>query len=173
MQAAIIEFARNVCGLKRAQSREFSANCKYAVIDYLPDQRSLRTKGATMRLGSYPCFLERGSLAHQAFKSDAITERHRHRLEVSNSYRELLEQHGLKISGVWPGGDLVEIIEIEDHPWFLAVQFHPELKSRPTRPHPLYRDFVGACLQHSKSNGAAEQEPEIEKRESQLTQEQA
>jgi CTP synthase len=151
MQAATIEFARNVCGLKNAQSREFAMNARQPVIDYLADQRALKTKGATMRLGSYPCFLKRGSLAHKAFKTDAITERHRHRLEVNNAYRETLEQHGLKVTGVWPGGDLVEIIEIEDHPWFLAVQFHPELKSRPTNPHPLYRDFVGACIEHSIS----------------------
>ena len=151
MQAATIEFARNVCGLKKAQSREFAENTRQPVIDYLADQRTVKIKGATMRLGSYPCFLKRGSLAHKAFKTDAITERHRHRLEVNNSYRETLEQNGLKITGVWPGGDLVEIVEIEDHPWYLAVQFHPELKSRPTKPHPLYRDFVGACISHSES----------------------
>jgi CTP synthase len=149
MQAATIEFARNVCGLKNAQSREFAMNARQPVIDYLADQRTVKTKGATMRLGSYPCFLKRGSLAHKAFKTDAITERHRHRLEINNAYRETLEQGGLKITGVWPGGGLIEIIEIEDHPWFLAVQFHPELKSRPTKPHPLYRDFVGACLENS------------------------
>ena len=100
-----------------------------------------------MRLGSYPCFLSRGSLAHAAFGADAITERHRHRFEVNNRYREQLEQHGMRCTGIWPGGDLVEIIELPDHPWFLAVQFHPELKSRLTQPHPLFRDFVGACLQ--------------------------
>ncbi|MBU1919489.1 CTP synthase [bacterium] len=151
MQAATIEFARNVCGLKKAQSREFSDNTRQPVIDYLADQRTVKMKGATMRLGSYPCFLKRGSLAHKAFQTDAITERHRHRLEVNNAYRETLEQNGLKVTGVWPGGDLVEIVEIEDPPWYLAVQFHPELKSRPTKPHPLYRDFVGACVEHSES----------------------
>lgn len=102
-----------------------------------------------MRLGSYPCFLTRGSLAHKAFGTDAITERHRHRFEVNNAYRETLEAAGLKISGVWPEGNLIEIIELENHPWFLAVQFHPELKSRLMRPHPLFRDFVGACLNYS------------------------
>lgn len=152
MQAATIEFARNVCGLKNAQSREFAVNARQPVIDYLADQRTIKMKGATMRLGSYPCFLKRGSLAHKAFQTDAITERHRHRLEVNNAYRETLEQNGLKVTGVWPGGDLVEIVEIEDHPWYLAVQFHPELKSRPTKPHPLYRDFVGACIEHSEAS---------------------
>ncbi len=147
MQAAVIEYARNVCGLRRAHSTEFAPTTKYPVIDLLPDQRGLKQKGATMRLGSYPCFLSRGSLAHAAFGADAITERHRHRFEVNNRYREQLEQHGMRCTGIWPGGDLVEIIELPDHPWFLAVQFHPELKSRLTQPHPLFRDFVGACLQ--------------------------
>ena len=104
-----------------------------------------------MRLGSYPCFLTRGSLAHKAFGTDAITERHRHRFEVNNHYREKLVANGLRITGVWPEGDLVEIVELEDHPWFVAVQFHPELKSRLTRPHPLFRDFVGACIQNVES----------------------
>ncbi|MCB1059175.1 MAG: CTP synthase [Calditrichaeota bacterium] len=150
MQAAVIEYARSVCGLKRANSTEFAPTTKHPVIDLLPDQRGLKQKGATMRLGSYPCFLLRGSKAHAAFGSDAITERHRHRFEVNNRYREQLEQNGLVCSGVWPGGDLVEIIELPGHPWFLAVQFHPELKSRPTHPHPLFRDFVGACLEYGE-----------------------
>lgn len=146
MQAAVIEFARNMCGMARAHSTEFMPTTKYPVIDLMPEQRGVRQKGATMRLGSYPCFLTRGSLAHQAFRTDAITERHRHRFEVNNSFREKLEAGGLKCTGVWPGGDLVEIIELKNHPWFLAVQFHPELKSRLTHPHPLFRDFVGACM---------------------------
>lgn len=146
MQAAVIEYARNVCGLRKAHSTEFAPATKHPVIDLLPEQRGLKQKGATMRLGSYPCFLTRGSKAHAAFKTDAITERHRHRFEMNNQYREQLEQAGLRCTGVWPGGDLVEIVELENHPWFLAVQFHPELKSRPTHPHPLFRDFVGACM---------------------------
>ncbi len=150
MQAAVIEFARNVCGMRRAHSTEFAPTTKYPVIDLLPEQRGMKQKGATMRLGSYPCFLQRGSLAHAAFGTDAITERHRHRFEVNNRFREQLDQKGLRFTGIWPGGDLVEIIELPDHPWFLAVQFHPELKSRPTQPHPLFRDFVGACINYAK-----------------------
>ncbi|HEY3296189.1 MAG TPA: CTP synthase [bacterium] len=152
LQVAVIEYARNMCGVKKATSREFANDAKHPVIDYMPEQRSIRLKGATMRLGSYPCFLARGSLAHEAFGTDAITERHRHRFEVNNIYRETLEASGLRVTGVWPEGNLVEIIELENHPWFLAVQFHPELKSRLTRPHPLFRDFVRACLKHSETD---------------------
>ncbi len=150
LQVAVVEYARNVCGIKKANSREFVADNRFSVIDFMPEQRGIRHKGATMRLGSYPCFLTRGSLAHKAFGADAITERHRHRFEVNNTFREALEKGGLKISGVWPEGNLVEIIELENHPWYLGVQFHPELKSRLTRPHPLFRDFVGACLAHQE-----------------------
>ncbi|MDD5088799.1 MAG: CTP synthase [bacterium] len=155
LQVAVIEYARNVCGLKKANSREFAASTRVPVIDYMPEQRGIRHKGATMRLGSYPCFLKRGSLAHRVFGGDAITERHRHRFEVNNEYRDVLEANGLQISGVWPEGNLVEIIELPDHPWFLAVQFHPELKSRLTRPHPLFRDFVGACLEQTGQTTSA------------------
>jgi CTP synthase len=147
LQVAVIEYARHVCGIAKANSREFAPDTKFAVIDFMPEQRGIRHKGATMRLGSYPCFLKRGSLAHRAFGADAVTERHRHRFEVNNTYREQLEQAGLQLTGVWPEGNLVEIIELRDHPWFLAVQFHPELKSRLTKPHPLFRDFVGACVE--------------------------
>lgn len=150
LQAAVIEFARNVCGLKSARSREFSPRTRQPVIDFMPEQRGLRHKGATMRLGSYPCFLARGSQAHKAYGKDAVTERHRHRYEVNNAYRSMLEEHGMLISGVWPEGDLVEIIELPSHPWFMAVQFHPELKSRLTRAHPLFREFVDACLKKEK-----------------------
>jgi CTP synthase len=157
LQVAVIEYARNVCGIKKATSREFAGDAKHAVIDFMPEQRSIRLKGATMRLGSYPCFLARGSRAHDAFGTDAITERHRHRFEVNNAYRDVLENNGLRVTGVWPEGNLVEIIELEDHPWFLAVQFHPELKSRLTRPHPLFRDFVRACLQYADASDGAVQ----------------
>jgi CTP synthase len=116
----------------------------------MPEQRDLRHKGATMRLGSYPCFLTRGSRAHKAYGKDAVTERHRHRFEVNNAFREILEQHGMMMSGIWPEGDLVEIIELPSHPWFVAVQFHPELKSRLTHAHPLFRHFVAACLKKGK-----------------------
>jgi len=155
LQVAVIEFARNVCGIRKANSREFEPDARHPVIDFMPEQRGIRHKGATMRLGSYPCFLTRGSRAHQAFGTDAITERHRHRYEVNNAYRETLENAGLRVTGVWPEGNLVEIVEIEDHPWFVAVQFHPELKSRLTKPHPLFRDFVRACLDHASSASAA------------------
>ncbi|MFZ5432523.1 MAG: CTP synthase [Calditrichota bacterium] len=154
LQVAVIEYARNVCGIRKANSREFSPNTRYPVIDFMPEQRGIRHKGATMRLGSYPCFIQRGSLAHKVFGCDAITERHRHRFEVNNKYREILEQHGLRVSGVWPEGNLVEMVEINDHPFFLGVQFHPELKSRLMHPHPVFRDFVGACLKFSQSGAA-------------------
>ncbi len=150
LQAAVVEFARNVCGLKSARSREFSPRARHPVIDFMPEQRGLRHKGATMRLGSYPCFLVRGSLAHKAYGKDAVTERHRHRFEVNNAYRSMLEKHGMLLSGIWPEGDLVEIIELPSHSWFMAVQFHPELKSRLTRAHPLFREFVAACLKKEK-----------------------
>lgn len=152
LQAAIIEYARNICGIRKANSKEFTPGTRYAVIDFMPEQRGIRHKGATMRLGSYPCFLKRGSLAHKAFGTDAITERHRHRFEVNNSYRDELEKAGLSITGIWPEGNLVEIIELEDHPWFLAGQFHPELKSRLTKPHPLFRDFVKASLDFKETS---------------------
>jgi CTP synthase len=150
LQVAVIEFARNVCGMKNANSTEFAPNTKFPVIDFMPEQRGIRHKGATMRLGSYPCFLTRGSLAHDAYDKDAITERHRHRFEVNNNYRDVLESSGMRMTGIWPEGNLVEIIELPDHPWFLAVQFHPELKSRLTRPHPLFRDFVKACQDYAE-----------------------
>lgn len=163
LQMAVIEYARNVCGIKKATSRECAPDGKQLVIDFMPEQRGIRHKGATMRLGSYPCFLARGSKAHKAFGTDAITERHRHRFEVNNTYRETLEKGGLKISGVWPEGNLVEIIELENHPWFLGVQFHPELKSRLMKPHPLFRDFVGACLDYGDKGT---QTPRAHQRES-------
>jgi CTP synthase len=161
LQVAVIEYARNVCNLKNANSTEFAANTKYPVIDYMPEQRGVRHKGATMRLGSYPCFITRGSLAHRVYDTDAITERHRHRFEVNNTYRDVLEAAGMRVSGVWPEGNLVEIIELSDHPWFLAVQFHPELKSRLTRPHPLFRDFVKACLDHQDVMHEAKASPHV------------
>ncbi|MBM3324728.1 MAG: CTP synthase, partial [Calditrichaeota bacterium] len=150
LQTAVIEFARDVCGLRAAHSREFAPNTRQPVIDFMPEQRDLRHKGATMRLGSYPCFLSRGSLAHKTYSKDAVTERHRHRFEVNNEYRALLEEHGMTMSGIWPEGDLVEIIELPSHPWFVAVQFHPEFKSRLTHAHPLFRQFVAACMKRGR-----------------------
>ncbi|MBZ0180004.1 MAG: CTP synthase [Melioribacteraceae bacterium] len=148
MQCSVIEFARNVCGIKRANSSEF-LNGKYSVIDLMPEQKKVRNKGATMRLGAYPCVLMNGTKAKKAYKKDKISERHRHRYEVNNDFREVLQQNGLIISGVSPDNNLVEMIELEDHPWYVGCQFHPELKSRATKAHPLFRDFVRSAIEYS------------------------
>ncbi|HZA27935.1 MAG TPA: CTP synthase [Actinomycetota bacterium] len=153
MQCAVIEFARHACGLPNANSSEFDPATPDPVIDLLPEQRDVVDMGATMRLGAQPCHLVPGTRAALAYGEDVVFERHRHRYEVNPSYRKVLEEHGLVVSGVSPDGRLVEIIELPDHPFFLAGQFHPELKSRPTRPHPLYRDFVGAA--HARRHAAA------------------
>ncbi len=150
MQCSVIEFARNVCGIKRANSAEF-VNGKYSVIDLMPEQKKVKNKGATMRLGAYPCMLNNGTKAKKAYKKDKISERHRHRYEVNNDFRELLQQNGLIISGVSPDNNLVEMIELENHPWYVGCQFHPELKSRATKAHPLFRDFIKAAIDYSNS----------------------
>ncbi len=150
MQCAIIEFARNVCNLKNAHSSEFKKT-KHAVIDLMPEQKSIRNMGATMRLGSYPCLLNEKSLAFKAYGAKYIYERHRHRYEVNNKFRNILQDNGLIFSGLSPNNELVEMIELENHPWFVACQFHPELKSRATKSHPLYREFVKASLTYSKN----------------------
>lgn len=161
MQCAVIEFARNVCGLS-ANSTEFDLTTKDPVIylmerwyDFRKGRIEVRTgvsqKGGTMRLGAYPCILEEGTHAYRAYGIKEIFERHRHRYEFNNAYREILARHGLKISGLSPDGELVEVIEIGDHPWFLGCQFHPEFKSRPTDPHPLFRAFIGAALREKRS----------------------
>lgn len=149
MQLAVIEYARNVCRMERANSTEFNENTGYAVIDFLPEQRNIKEKGGTMRLGAYPCILGRGTFAHQAYGKREISERHRHRYEFNNEYKGILVRDGLKIAGTSPDGRFVEIIEIEDHPWFLGCQFHPEFKSKPTRPHPLFVEFIEASLNHT------------------------
>ncbi len=146
LQCAVIETARNLCGLEKANSSEFDPATPHPVIDLLPSQRDVDEMGGTMRLGLYPCKLEEGSLAHACYGEEVIYERHRHRYEVNNHYRSQLQEAGLVFSGLSPDGRLVEIIERRDHPWFLAGQFHPEFKSRPNRPHPLFRDFVAAAL---------------------------
>ncbi len=146
LQCAVIETARNLCGLPRANSSEFDSATPDPVIDLLPGQRDVDEMGGTMRLGLYPCKLMEGSLAHACYKDEVIYERHRHRFEVNNHYRSALQEAGLVFSGLSPDGRLVEIIERHDHPWFIAGQFHPEFKSRPNRPHPLFRDFIGAAL---------------------------
>jgi CTP synthase len=148
MQCAIIEFARNVCGISKANSFEFKRN-NYSVIDLMPDQKNIRNMGATMRLGAYPCNIEEGTNAYKAYKSTFISERHRHRFEVNNKYRKILLEHGMVFPGLSPDRELVEIMELPDHPWFLGCQFHPELKSRATRAHPLFREFVRASLKYA------------------------
>ncbi|MCB0702365.1 MAG: CTP synthase [Ignavibacteriae bacterium] len=153
MQCAVIEFARNVCGLKQANSSEFEKNDQN-VIDLMADQVDVEDKGGTMRLGAYPCVLEEGTNAFAAYGTAEISERHRHRYEVSNQFREKLQSKGMKLAGLSPDGNLVEIVEIEDHPWFVGVQFHPELKSRAVTGHPLFIDFVKAVLKNKKQNEA-------------------
>lgn len=145
MQCAVVEFARNVAGMPAANSSEFDQSTPYPVIDLLPEQKDVEAMGGTMRLGSYPCRLSRASQASRAYAEKTVHERHRHRYEVNNALRPKLVEAGMKISGTSPDRRLVEIIELEDHPWFVATQFHPEFKSRPTRPHPLFRDFIGAA----------------------------
>ncbi|MHB8276788.1 MAG: CTP synthase [Candidatus Humimicrobiaceae bacterium] len=148
MQCAVIEFSRNIIGLKNANSSEFDPETKDPVIDLMPDQQRINNKGGTMRLGRYPCRLKENSKAYTAYKEELIYERHRHRFELNNVYRCLLEKNGMVISGIYPDKDLVEIIELKDHPWFVGVQFHPEFKSRPDRPHPLFREFVAAAIKN-------------------------
>ena len=165
MQTAVIEFARHVAGLENANSSEFDASTPYPVIYLMRewfDERSqtvqrrddLSDKGASMRLGAYSCHIENRSLAFQAYQKEDISERHRHRYEFNNAFLEQLREKGMIISGTSPNGELVEIIEIGDHPWFLGCQFHPEFKSRPMDPHPLFRDFIGASLMNSQSHNA-------------------
>ena len=147
MQLAVVEFARHVAGLPEAQSSEFKPEGPQPVIHIMPEQKDINDKGGTMRLGLYPCKIHLNTKAREAYGEDLIYERHRHRYEFNNEYRDQLTEKGLMISGISPDERLVEIIELKDHPWFVAGQFHPEFKSRPTRPHPLFRDFVKAALE--------------------------
>lgn len=151
MQCAVIEFARNILGFEGAHSSELDPDTKYPVIDLMPEQKDIDELGGTMRLGAYPCKVTKDSLAYQAYDSELIYERHRHRYEFNNEYRDEITKAGLNIVGVSPDDQLVEMIEIKDHPWFVGVQFHPEFKSRPNRVHPLFRDFVGASI-NAKTN---------------------
>ncbi len=144
LQCAVIEFARNVCGMEGANSTEFR-HTRYNVIDLMPQQRGLKELGGTMRLGSYPCVLQKGTRAYRAYRREFITERHRHRYEVNNKFRKRLSDAGMVFSGLSPDGSLIEMIELPDHPWFVGCQFHPELKSRATKAHPLFREFVRAA----------------------------
>ena len=155
MQVAVCEFARNVCGLKGANSTEFDEKCAYPVIDLMHEQEDVTEKGGTMRLGAYPCKLAAGTLAHEAYGEDLVYERHRHRYEFNNAFRDQLSESGLVISGVSPDNLLVEIVELpeESHPWFVATQAHPEFKSRPTKPQPLFREFMRASVAHHMGVG--------------------
>ena len=146
MQIAVIDFARNKVGLTGANSTEFDPDTQHPVIDIMGDQKEVKDKGATMRLGACPCVLKKDSLASTSYRKEEISERHRHRFEFNNEYRKQLEDAGLVISGVNPDRDLVEIIEVKDHPWFLAVQFHPEFQSKPNKAHPLFASFIEAAL---------------------------
>jgi len=156
MQCMVIELARTALGTEDANSTEFDAFTPHPVIDLLPEQRDIADKGGTMRLGSYPCVLEAGSLAARAYGQPIVLERHRHRYEFNNSYRELLAAHGMTFTGLSPDGRLVEIVEIADHPFYLGTQFHPEFKSRPNRPHPLFASFIDSALAFARANGRAE-----------------
>jgi CTP synthase len=151
MQVAVIEFARTVCGLAGANSREFDVQTPHPVIDLMETQKGVENKGGTMRLGAYPCVLREDSLAFRLYGKKRISERHRHRYELNNRYRETLARHGMVFSGLSPDGTLVEMIELKDHAWFLGCQFHPEFKSRPTDCHPLFRGFIRAALQRRVS----------------------
>ena len=153
LQCAIIDFARNVCGLKNANSTEFDKKTPYPVIDLMESQRAIKRKGGTMRLGSYSCDIKPKTRAAKEYRKKHITERHRHRWEINNRYRNRLENHGLVVSGINTELNLVEIIEYPDHPWFIASQFHPELKSRLNSAHPLFRGFIGAAVKYNKLKG--------------------
>ncbi len=164
MQLAVIEFARHVAGLADATSEEFDPQAAHPVIYLMREWFDYRRnavihrdedaeKGGTMRLGAYPCVLQEGSAAFTAYATQEIMERHRHRYEFNNAYRERLAQAGLRITGTSPDGELVEIVELHDHPWFLGCQFHPEFKSRPRTPHPLFKDYIGACLEYKRGQG--------------------
>ena len=146
MQCAVIEFARHVCGLDDAHSTEFHPDTEHPIIALMDSQQGIVEKGGTMRLGAYPCKLVEGTRTMEAYGEPEVQERHRHRFEFNNAYRELLQQAGMVVAGALPNGSLVEVVELRDHPWFIGCQFHPELKSRPNHPHPLFRGFVKAAL---------------------------
>jgi CTP synthase len=161
MQMAVVEFARHVAKMDGAHSAEFDEDSPFPVIYLMTEWFDYKTetvqkrdvssdKGGTMRLGAYPCILQEGSLAQRAYRRGEISERHRHRYEFNNAFKERLEEAGLVVSGASPDGELVEIIEIKDHPWFLGCQFHPEFKSRPMAPHPLFASFIRSALNHKK-----------------------
>jgi CTP synthase len=150
LQCAVIEFARNVCGMKGANSTEFNGKTRHNVIDLMLEQKNVKEKGGTMRLGTYPCEIQKGTKAYKAYRKELIYERHRHRYEVNNKFKKPLADHGMIFSGICPQNNLVEIIELADHPWFVGGQFHPELRSRATNAHPLFREFVKAAMQYQE-----------------------
>jgi CTP synthase len=156
MQIASIEFARNVVGLAGANSTEFDPKTPHPVIHMMERQRTITEKGGTMRLGSYPCRIEPDSIAAECYQKEMVSERHRHRFEFNNQYRDAFRARGMRFSGIWPDGNLVEMIELENHPWFVGVQFHPEFKSKPTSPHPLFRGFIKAALAYSRPKAPVE-----------------
>jgi CTP synthase len=160
LQAAVIEYARNVAGIPNASSGEFTPDHPFNVIDLMPEQKDVTSKGGTMRLGAYPAVLKEGTLTTRVYDKLSISERHRHRFEVNNAFLPPLKKAGLVISGTSPDGELVETIELEEHPWFIGCQFHPEFKSKPFAPHPLFKSFIGAALEHSKRY---EQEPVLQR----------
>lgn len=150
MQIAVIEYARNVCGLSTANSGEFDEQCKYKVIDFMPGQSDNIDKGGTLRLGAYPCCIKSGTTMEKCYGTSEISERHRHRYELNNDYRDILTQNGLTLSGTSPDGRLVETVELTERPFHVGVQYHPEFKSRPNRPHPLFKGFIGAAVKKSE-----------------------
>ena len=152
MQLSIVEFARDVIGYNDAHSAELDPDTTHPVIHIMPEQIDVENIGGTLRLGSYPCVLNKDSKAYKLYGSEEIQERHRHRYEVNNDYRDVLTQNGMLLSGLSPDGRIVEMVEIPDHPWFIATQAHPELKSRPNRPHPLFRGFIEASLEYQKEH---------------------
>ncbi len=153
MQVAVIEAGRHLLGFKDAHSTEFAPKTSHPVIDLMESQKKVKDLGGTMRLGAYPCAVKAGTLAYQAYRKEAVSERHRHRFEMNNKYRKAFEKAGLRVTGEYKKLTLPEIVELKDHPWFVGVQFHPELKSRPLRPHPLFRDFVAAALRRLSPRG--------------------
>ena len=152
MQVAVIEFARNVCHLQDANSREFDPDATHKVIDFLPDQNDSTDKGGTLRLGAFPCRLKEGTIIKKIYGKERISERHRHRYEFSNDYRELFTENRMILSGTSPDDRIVETMEYRDHPYFIGVQFHPEFKSRPNMAHPLFAGLVKAALNHQEKH---------------------
>ncbi len=159
LQVAIVEFARDVVKLSNTNSSEFEPECENPVIHLMASQQGIQDMGGTMRLGAYPCRLRPGSRVQQIYNAPEVSERHRHRYEVSNAYRDVLAEYGLRCAGLSPDGSLVEMIELPDHPWYVGCQFHPELKSRPVRPHPLFASFIGAALQQRRKRQHPEEAP--------------